>query len=67
MAFSPNLSRSRKFGPKETGMRSRFAIGHRPAKRPDFVFAALIVFVILLIGLVHAIDLLTANGGGTIG
>jgi hypothetical protein len=48
-------------------MRSRFAIGHRPAKRPDYVFAALIVFVILLIGLVHAIDLLTAHSGGAIG
>lgn len=48
-------------------MRSRFAIGQRPAKRHDYVFAALIVFVILLIGLVHAIDLITAHGGGALG
>jgi len=48
-------------------MRSRFGIGHRPAKRPDYVFAALIVFVILLIGLIHAIDLITAHSGGTLG
>ncbi len=37
-------------------MRSKFAIRHRPGKRPDFVFAVLIVFVILLIGLVRAVD-----------
>ncbi|MHB8886267.1 MAG: hypothetical protein ACYC5H_14570 [Methylovirgula sp.] len=40
---------------------------HRPAKRPDFVFAVLIVFIILLIGLVRAIDVLTAHVGGAIG
>jgi hypothetical protein len=51
----------------EKRMRSRFAIRQRPAKRPDFVFAILIVFVILLIGLVRAVDVLTAHVGGTIG
>ena len=48
-------------------MRPKFAIGHRPAKRPDYVFAALIVFVIMLIGVIRAIDLLTAHAGGVFG
>lgn len=48
-------------------MRSRLALGRRPAKRPDLVFAILIVFVVLLIGLVRAIDLLAAHAGGTLG
>lgn len=48
-------------------MRPKFAIGQRQAKRPDFVFAALIVFVVLLIGLVRAVDLLTAHAGGIVG
>lgn len=51
----------------ETKMRSRFSVRHRSAKRPDLVFAALIVFVILLIGLVRAIDVLAAHAGGAIG
>ncbi len=48
-------------------MRPKFAIGHRQAKRPDYVFATLIVFVVLLIGLLRAIDLLTAHAGGIVG
>lgn len=48
-------------------MRSRLAIRQRSGKRPDFVFAVLIVFVILLIGLVRAIDVLTAHAGGALG
>ena len=53
-------------------MRSRLAVRHRSGKRPDFVFAVLIVFVILLIGLVRAIDVLTAHAavlhaGGALG
>jgi hypothetical protein len=51
----------------ETQMRSRFAVRHRPSKRPDMVFAVLIVFIILLIGLVRAIDVLAAHAGGSIG
>ncbi|MGP8193663.1 MAG: hypothetical protein ACLQLT_13690 [Methylovirgula sp.] len=51
----------------ENDMRSRFAVRHRPGKRPDFVFAVLIVFIILLIGLVRAIDVLAAHAGGAIG
>lgn len=51
----------------EKEMRPKFAIGQRQAKRPDFVFAALIVFVVLLIGLIHAIDLLTSHAGGIVG
>lgn len=51
----------------ENDMRSRFAVRHRPGKRPDFVFAVLIVFIILLIGRVRAIDVLAAHGGGAIG
>jgi hypothetical protein len=48
-------------------MRSRLAVRLRSGKRPDFVFAILIVFVILLIGLVRAIDVLTAHQGGFLG
>lgn len=48
-------------------MRSRLAVRHRTGKCPDFVFAILIVFVILLIGPLRAIDVLTAQGGGNLG
>ncbi|WP_219320907.1 hypothetical protein [Methylovirgula sp. HY1] len=48
-------------------MRSRVAVRRRPAKRPDLVLAVLVVFVILLIGLLRAIDVLTAHMGGVIG
>jgi hypothetical protein len=56
----------------EIEMKSRLAVRLRSGKRPDFVFAILIVFVILLIGLVRAIDVLTAHqgafhGGGVLG
>ena len=48
-------------------MRPRFAARHRPSKRPDLVFAVLIMFIILLIGLVRAIDVLAAHSGGFLG
>jgi hypothetical protein len=51
----------------EMNMRSRVAVRRRPAKRPDLVLAVLVVFVILLIGLLRAIDVLTAHMGGVIG
>jgi hypothetical protein len=50
----------------ENDMRSRFAVRPRSGKRPDFVFAVLIVFIILLIGLVRAIDVLAAHSAGAL-
>lgn len=48
-------------------MRSRFALRHRPAKRPDMVLAVLVIFIILLIGLLRAIDALAVHAGGVLG
>jgi hypothetical protein len=64
---SRQISPAAEVSAMEKLMRPKFAIGHRQAKRPDFVFAALIVFVVLLIGLIRAIDLLTAHAGGIVG
>lgn len=48
-------------------MRSGIALRLRQAKPPDMVLAVLVVFIILLIGLLRAIDALATHAGGALG